>query len=96
MARRKAFWLDASSSGVRSQRSRSSRSPAISNSRSIELRRLTSVGCAVSTAPQKAVAKNACNWARESSAVLARASACAIVPSRGGELAMACARTRRM
>jgi hypothetical protein len=62
----------------------------------MELRRRTSVGCAVNTAPQWADAKNACSCARESSAVRARASACAIVPSRGGELAIAWARVRRM
>ena len=61
-ARRNALRLAASSSGVNWTRSRSSSSRAISISRSIELLRRTSVGCAVRTGLQSAWAKNACSW----------------------------------
>ena len=91
-ARRSASSPSATSSGVSATRSRSASSSATSISRSIVLLRRTSVGWAVSTGPTRPVAKKSSSWRRVTPACFARASACAIVPSRGAEAAKAWAR----
>src|SRR6266851_662723 len=60
------------------------------------LLRRTSVGCAVSTGLMAAVSRKAQSASPVMPASRARASTCAIEPSRGGEPAMAWARVRRI
>ena len=96
-ARRSARRLAASSSGVNSTRSRSSSRRAISISRSIELLRRTSVGCAVSTGLHSAWRRSACSLlARQAGLAGALERIGHGARPRRGALAMAWARVRRM